>query len=127
VGRCRNDCRDGSDEAEAASSSKPTGRVATVWRSSRPARRITSATTLLIDRSDSRVPVRDSHNGPPRTSGRLGWFAAIGVPLAQRRARRPTGTARHAGRLATEAPALELAEFTGALESLVALPDEHAR
>ena len=34
---------------------------------------------------------------------------------------------RWAGRLATEAPGVELAELAGALESLVALPDEHAQ
>jgi hypothetical protein len=34
---------------------------------------------------------------------------------------------RWAGRLALETPDLELAELTGALESLHALPDEHAQ
>jgi hypothetical protein len=34
---------------------------------------------------------------------------------------------RWAGRLATEAPGLGLAELAGALESLVALPDQHAQ
>ena len=46
---------------------------------------------------------------------------------AQDEERFEAAAVRWAGRLALEAPGLALAELAGALESLRALPDEHAQ
>jgi enoyl-CoA hydratase/carnithine racemase len=55
---------------------------------------------------------------------------ALGILLVievQAEERFESAAVRWAGRLALEAPALTLAELAGALESLEALPDEHAQ
>src|SRR3954465_11596561 len=67
------------------------------------------------------------------TAAELGWVAlrdALGILLvieAKDDERFERSAVRWAGRLALEVPGLELAELAGALESLHALPDEHAQ
>ncbi|MDA0163137.1 hypothetical protein OM076_22880 [Solirubrobacter ginsenosidimutans] len=67
------------------------------------------------------------------TAAELGWVAlrdALAILLvieAKDDKRFERSAIRWAGRLALEVPDLELAEFAGALESLHALPDEHAQ
>ena len=67
------------------------------------------------------------------TAAELGWVAlrdALGILLvieAKDDERFERSAVRWAGRLALEVPDLELAELAGALESLHALPDEHAQ
>jgi hypothetical protein len=67
------------------------------------------------------------------TAAELGWVAlrdalAILLVIAAKDDERFEHSAiRWAGRLALEVPDLELAELAGALESLNALPDEHAQ
>src|SRR5690349_21032965 len=67
------------------------------------------------------------------TSRELGYVAlrdALGILLvieAKDDERFEAAAVRWAGRLALETPDLELAELAGALESLHALPDEHAQ
>jgi hypothetical protein len=67
------------------------------------------------------------------TAAELGWVAlrdALAILLvigAKDDERFERSGIRWAGRLALEVPDLELAEFAGALDSLHALPDEHAR
>ena len=67
------------------------------------------------------------------TAAELGWVAlrdALGILLvieAKDAERFERSAVRWAGRLALEVPDLVLAELTGALESLHALPDEHAQ
>ena len=67
------------------------------------------------------------------TAAELGSVAlrdALGILLvieAKDDERFERAAVRWAGRLALEAPDLELAELAGALESLHALPDEHAQ
>jgi hypothetical protein len=67
------------------------------------------------------------------TAAELGWVAlrdALGILLvieAKDDERFERLAVRWAGRLALEVPDLELAELAGALESLHALPDEHAQ
>jgi hypothetical protein len=67
------------------------------------------------------------------TTAELGWVAlrdALGILLvieAKDAERFERSAVRWAGRLALEVPDLALAELAGALESLHALPDEHAQ
>src|SRR4051812_47446678 len=67
------------------------------------------------------------------TVAELGWVAlrdALAILLvieAKDDERFERSAVRWAGRLALEVPGLELAELAGALESLHALPDEHAQ
>jgi hypothetical protein len=67
------------------------------------------------------------------TAAELGWVAlrdALAILLvieAKDDDRFERSAIRWAGRLALEVPDLELAELAGALESLHALPDEHAQ
>jgi hypothetical protein len=67
------------------------------------------------------------------TVAELGWVAlrdALGILIvieAKDDERFERSAVRWAGRLALEVPDLELAELAGALESLHALPDEHAQ
>ena len=67
------------------------------------------------------------------TAAELGWVAlrdALGILLvieAKDDERFEAAAVRWAGRLALEVPDLVLAELAGALESLHALPDEHAQ
>jgi len=67
------------------------------------------------------------------TAAELGWVAlrdALGILLvieAKDDERFEAAAVRWAGRLALEVPDLVLAELSGALESLHALPDEHAQ
>ncbi|MDA0161303.1 hypothetical protein OM076_13580 [Solirubrobacter ginsenosidimutans] len=67
------------------------------------------------------------------TAAELGWIAlrdALAILLvieAKDDERFERSAIRWAGRLALEVPDLELPEFAGALESLHALPDEHAQ
>ena len=67
------------------------------------------------------------------TVAELGWVAlrdALAILLvieAKDDDRFERSAVRWAGRLALEVPGLELAELAGALESLHALPDEHAQ
>jgi hypothetical protein len=67
------------------------------------------------------------------TAAELGWVAlpdALAILLvieAKDDERFERSAIRWAGRLALEVPDLELAELAGALESLHALPDEHAQ
>ena len=69
----------------------------------------------------------------PSTAAELGWVAlrdALGILLvieAKDDERFEAAAVRWAGRLALEVPDLVLAELSGALESLHALPDEHAQ
>ena len=60
----------------------------------------------------------------------IGLRDALGILIvieARAEERFDAAAVRWAGRLALETPDLELAELTGALESLHALPDEHAQ
>jgi hypothetical protein len=62
--------------------------------------------------------------------GHVGLPDALGILLvieAKDDERFDAAAVRWAGRLALETPDLELAELAGALESLHALPDEHAQ
>jgi hypothetical protein len=62
--------------------------------------------------------------------GHVGLHDALGILLvseAMNDVRFDSAAVRWAGRLALETPDLELAEPAGALESLHALPDEHAQ
>ena len=62
--------------------------------------------------------------------GQIGLPDALGILLvieASDEERFEAAAVRWAGRLALETPGLELAELAGALESLQALPDEHAQ
>jgi hypothetical protein len=62
--------------------------------------------------------------------GHVGLGDALGILLvieAKDDERFEAAAVRWAGRLALETPDLELAELAGALESLHALPDEHAQ
>ena len=67
------------------------------------------------------------------TAAELGWvplrdaLAILLVIEAKDDERFERSAVRWAGRLALEVPDLELAELAGALESLHALPDEHAQ
>jgi hypothetical protein len=67
------------------------------------------------------------------TAAELGWVAlrdALGILLvieAKDAERFERSAVRWAGRLALEVPDLVLAELAGVLESLGALPDEHAQ
>jgi hypothetical protein len=67
------------------------------------------------------------------TAAELGWVPspdALGILMvieAKDDERFERSAVRWAGRLAIEVPDLELAELAGALESLHALPDEHAQ
>ena len=67
------------------------------------------------------------------TAAELGWVAlrdALGILMvieAKADERFESAAVRWAGRLALEVPDLALAELAGALESLHALPDEHAQ
>jgi len=67
------------------------------------------------------------------TVAELGWVAlrdALGILIvieAKDNERFEPAAVRWAGRLALEVPDLALAELAGALESLHALPDEHAQ
>jgi hypothetical protein len=67
------------------------------------------------------------------TAAELGWVGlrdALGILLvieAKDATRFEAAAVRWAGRLALETPDLTLAELAGALESLGALPDEHAQ
>ena len=67
------------------------------------------------------------------TAAELGWVAlrdALGILLvieAKDDKRFERSAVRWAGRLALEVPDLALAELAGALESLHALPDDHAQ
>jgi hypothetical protein len=67
------------------------------------------------------------------TAAELGWVAlrdALGIVLvieAKDDERFERSAVRWAGRLALEVPDLALPELAGALESLHALPDEHAQ
>ena len=65
-----------------------------------------------------------------RELGFVGLRDALGILLvieAKDDDRFEAAAVRWAGRLALETPDLELAELAGALESLHALPDEHAQ
>ena len=65
-----------------------------------------------------------------RPNWRIGLRDALGILLvieAKDDERFNAAAVRWAGRLALETPDLELAELSGALESLHALPDEHAQ
>jgi hypothetical protein len=60
----------------------------------------------------------------------VGLHDALGILLViedKHEERFEAAAVRWAGRLALEAPDLQLAELSGALESLHALPDEHAQ
>jgi hypothetical protein len=60
----------------------------------------------------------------------IGLRDALGILLvieAEAEERFDAAAVRWAGRLALETPGLELVELSGALESLHALPDEHAQ
>jgi hypothetical protein len=60
----------------------------------------------------------------------IGLRDALGILLvieAEDEDRFDAAAVRWAGRLALETPGLELAELAGAIESLNALPDEHAQ
>lgn len=67
------------------------------------------------------------------TAAELGWVAlqdALGILIvieAKDDERFEAAAVRWAGRLALEVPDLLLAELAGAVESLLALPDEHAQ
>ena len=67
------------------------------------------------------------------TAAELGWVPlrdALGILLvieAKDDERFEPAAVRWAGRLALEVPELDLAQLAGALESLHALPDEHAQ
>jgi hypothetical protein len=67
------------------------------------------------------------------TAAELGWVAlrdALGILLvieAKDAERFERSAVRWAGRLALEVPDLQLVELAGVLESLHALPDEHAQ
>ena len=65
-----------------------------------------------------------------RELGHVGLRDALGILLvieAKDDERFEAAAVRWAGRLALETPDLELAELAGAVESLHALPDEHAQ
>ena len=62
--------------------------------------------------------------------GHVGLRDALGILLvmqAKDAERFEAAAVRWAGRLALETPGLKLAELSGAIESLHALPDEHAQ